>query len=120
LARARIRFSGVSELFTNQANLAMRQSELRRQMQDDSFRNQYEAARTQHELQIPPFASAAGRTWTADVDGERHRFRASPYTGLSEDLGKDTPVNRIGIVHAGSKYYGVQETRKLERPRRSR
>jgi hypothetical protein len=103
-------FQASQNFFTNQANLALRQGELQRQTRDDSFRNQYEAARTQHELQIPPFASAAGRTWTADVDGERHRFRVNPYTGNNEDLGKDTPANRIGIVHAGSKYYGVQET----------
>ena len=103
-------FQASQNFFTNQANLALRQGELQRQTRDDSFRNRFEAARTQHELQIPPVASAAGRTWTSDVDGEKHRFRVSPYTGNNEDLGKDTPANRIGIVHAGSKYYGVQET----------
>lgn len=97
--------------------MAMRQREQQQQLANAKSENAYRAAQTgldqakaQHELEIPPFASAAGRTWTSDVDGEKHRFRVNPYTGNPEDLGKDTPANRLGIVHAGSKYYGVQET----------
>ncbi len=110
-------FRAAQSYFGQQADLAMRQKEQQQQLANAKSENVYRAAqtdfdqaKTQHELQIPPFASSAGRTWTSDVDGEKHRFRVNPYTGNPEDLGKDTPANRLGLVHAGSKYYGVQET----------
>lgn len=85
-----------NQFFMQQRQLALQKALMQRQMQNDWYRNMLDAARTQHEVNMPPLGAGASRTWTS-VDPQ-HVTTGSP--GVPHIFGLD-PYNPQTIVDRG-------------------
>jgi hypothetical protein len=83
-------FAASSNFFNRQKEMALRKMQMQQNATNQSHRNALEdsQARRQDEMANNPYAAAAARTWSANVDGEDVIMRTSPTTGNPEIVGK--------------------------------
>lgn len=76
-----------NQFFMQQRQMAIQKALMQRQLQNDWYKNMLDAARTQHEVSMPPLGAGASRTWTTTdpqhvttgSPNEPHTFSMDPY-----------------------------------------